>query len=67
LGVVAIVQSAGVNTLVAAGDYQGAVKKADSAKVWIWISFGLGLASVILSIILTGCPAILQIILGSTP
>ncbi|MBU2551742.1 MAG: CD225/dispanin family protein [Proteobacteria bacterium] len=51
-GIVAIVKSAGVNTLVAAGDYQGAIEKANSAKKWIWISFAVGLVVIIISIIL---------------
>ena len=46
-GIVAIVYAARVDTKVAAGDLQGAKSDADNAKLWSWISFGLGLAGVI--------------------
>ncbi|HEY0370562.1 MAG TPA: TIR domain-containing protein [Thermoanaerobaculia bacterium] len=43
LGVVAIVYASQVNTKLASGDYAGAKRASDSAKLWSWISFGLGI------------------------
>lgn len=48
-GIVAIVYSAQVNSKQAAGDYTGAVAASDNAKMWCWISFGLGIVIGILS------------------
>lgn len=42
-GIVAIVQAAQVNTKLSLGDYAGAQKSSDQAKMWCWISFALGL------------------------
>lgn len=42
-GIPAIVYAAQVNGKLAAGDVAGATKSSDSAKMWCWISFGLGL------------------------
>ncbi|HEU0152869.1 MAG TPA: CD225/dispanin family protein [Arenimonas sp.] len=42
-GIVAIVYAARVNTKLAAGDVQGAMSDANNAKIWSWVSFGLGL------------------------
>lgn len=43
-GVVAIVYAAQVNSKFAARDFVGAKAASDSARMWCWISFGLGLA-----------------------
>lgn len=43
LGVAAIVFAAQVNTKVAAGDIAGAQDASDKAKLFCWLSFGLGL------------------------
>jgi hypothetical protein len=43
LGVVAIVFSAQVNSKLAAGDIQGAMHASKQAKMWCWISLGVGL------------------------
>jgi hypothetical protein len=43
-GIVAIVFAAQVNGKIAAGDIPGAVRASSQAKMWSWISFGLGLA-----------------------
>lgn len=51
-GIVAIVQSAGVNARLAAGDYEGALQKSQSAKRWIWISAVVGLIVLVIYIIL---------------
>jgi len=49
LGIVAIVFAAQVNSKLAAGDYHGAIDSSNKARMWCWWSFGLGLASVVLS------------------
>ncbi|MDY0023213.1 CD225/dispanin family protein [Arenimonas caeni] len=42
-GIVAIVFAAQVDGKAAAGDYDGARKASENAKLWSWISLGLGL------------------------
>jgi hypothetical protein len=42
-GIIAIVYAAQVNGKLAAGDYRGAKAASNSAKMWCWISFGVGL------------------------
>jgi hypothetical protein len=44
LGIPAIVYASQVNGLAAAGNVQGARDASAKAKMWCWISFGLGLA-----------------------
>jgi hypothetical protein len=41
-GIVSIVYAAQVNAKLAGGDYAGATESANNAKMWFWISFGLG-------------------------
>ena len=43
-GIPAIVFAAQVNSKVASGDDAGAIKASKQAKMWCWISFGVGLA-----------------------
>lgn len=43
-GIPAIIFAAQVNGKLAAGDYAGAVDASNKAKMWCWISFGVGLA-----------------------
>src|ERR1700685_191431 len=43
-GIVAIVYAAQVNGKLQAGDIAGAQAASKNAKMWCWISFGLGLA-----------------------
>ena len=43
-GIAAIVYAAQVNGKIQAGDYQGALDSSKKAKMWCWISFGIGLA-----------------------
>ncbi|MDB6122594.1 MAG: hypothetical protein JWQ71_1587 [Pedosphaera sp.] len=43
-GIVAIVYAAQVNGKLQAGDYQGALKASKTARLWCWVSFGIGLA-----------------------
>lgn len=47
-GIAAIVFAAQVNSKVAAGDYEGAFESSKKAKMWCWISFGIGLAGTII-------------------
>lgn len=44
LGIVAIVFAAQVNSKVAAGDIPGAMEASNKAKLFSWLSFGIGLA-----------------------
>jgi hypothetical protein len=50
-GIVAIIFAAQVNGKLNAGDYEGAQRASNSAKTWCWISFGIGLAIMLLGII----------------
>lgn len=52
-GIVAIVYAAQVNGKLQMGDYAGAQAASSNAKMWCWISFGLGLATIIISIVLS--------------
>ncbi len=47
-GIAAIVYAAQVNGRAQAGDIQGAIKASQNAKTWCWVSFGLGLAWIVL-------------------
>jgi Interferon-induced transmembrane protein/zinc-ribbon domain len=51
-GIPAIIYAAQVNSKLQAGDYAGAQAASSNAKLWCWISFGLGLASIAVSILL---------------
>jgi Interferon-induced transmembrane protein/zinc-ribbon domain len=42
-GIVSIVYAAQVNGKLSGGDVAGAMQSASNAKMWFWISFGLGL------------------------
>jgi hypothetical protein len=41
-GIITIVYAAQANTKAAAGDYQGAMQAANTAKTWMWVSIILG-------------------------
>jgi hypothetical protein len=47
-GVVAIVFAAQVNGKLEAGDYDGALKLSNQAKLWCWISFGVAAVFMVL-------------------
>lgn len=47
-GIAAIVFAAQVNGKLASGDYAGAVETSRKAKIWCWLSFGVGLGFVII-------------------
>jgi hypothetical protein len=42
-GIVAIIYAAQVNGKVLAGDYAGAINYSRNARLWCWLSFGIGL------------------------
>ena len=42
-GIPAIVYAAQVNSKYASGDYEGAKKASQNARMWGWISFGIGI------------------------
>jgi Interferon-induced transmembrane protein/zinc-ribbon domain len=46
-GIVSIVYAAQVNGKVAAGDRAGALESSRKAKMWAWISFGVGLVVIV--------------------
>ncbi len=46
-GIPAIIYAAQVNGKVQAGDLAGAKAASDNAKMWCWISFGLGIGVVV--------------------
>lgn len=60
LGIPAIVFAAQVNGKLAAGDYNGAVETSKKAKMWCWISFGVGLGIVLIYISLMIIAAIFE-------
>ena len=52
LGIVGIVYAAQVNGKIQLGDYEGALDFSKKAKMWTWISFGLGLVGGLLYFVL---------------
>jgi hypothetical protein len=52
LGVPAIVCAVKARNKAAMGDYEGAVAASDKAKTWCWVSFGVGIAVLVLYTIL---------------
>lgn len=51
-GIASIVFAAQVNGKVAAGDVAGAMESSRKAKMWAWISFGVGLVVIVLYVII---------------
>lgn len=60
-GIPAIVYAAQVNSKLAAGDYAGAQLASKNAKMWCWISFGLGLAVIALYMLVIGVGVIRRV------
>jgi len=52
-GIPAIVYAAQVNSKLQVGDLAGAQAASSNAKMWCWISFGLGLATFGVTVLLT--------------
>jgi hypothetical protein len=53
-GIAAIVYAAQVNGKLQAGDIVGAQAASRNAKMWCWISFGVGLAFTFIYVLLVG-------------
>ncbi len=51
LGIVAILYAGQVNLKIAAGDLTGARESSSNAKLWAWMAFATGAASVLLGIV----------------
>lgn len=51
-GIVAVVYASGVGNKLAVGDYAGAVHSSKRAKLWSWISFGVGVFWIVVAIII---------------
>jgi Interferon-induced transmembrane protein len=51
LGIVAIVQSNKVNTLINQGDFDGARRASDSAKTWCWVATALAIIGVLINVV----------------
>ncbi len=50
LGIVGIVQSNKVNTLLNQGDMEGARRASDSAKTWCWVATALAIIGVLINV-----------------
>ena len=57
-GIPAIIYAAQVNGKLAAGDYAGAQAASNNAKIWCWVSFGIGLVGTLFGILLVGVGAL---------
>ena len=53
-GIPAIIYAAQVNGKLAAGDYAGAQAASNNAKIWCWVSFGMGLVGMMFWILIAG-------------
>ena len=53
-GIPAIIYAAQVNGKLLAGDYAGAQAASNNAKIWCWVSFGIGLVGTLFWILIFG-------------
>ena len=53
-GIPAIIYAAQVNGKLLAGDYAGAQAASNNAKIWCWVSFGIGLCGTLFWILIFG-------------
>jgi hypothetical protein len=60
LGVVAIIFAAQVNSKLAAGDVAGAMEASSKAKMFCWLSFGIGIVAIIISFLINGAAILSQ-------
>lgn len=60
LGVVAIIFAAQVNTKLAQGDIAGAQEASSKAKMFCWLSVGLGIAAFIIGLLINGAAILSQ-------
>ena len=51
-GIVALVYSSKVNDKLRRGDYEGAQAASRNARLWCWVSFGLGIPAMIVGVII---------------
>ena len=51
-GIVSIVYAAQVNSKLAVGDRMGAIQSSENAKKWAWVSFGVGMAVLLIYIVI---------------
>lgn len=61
LGIVAIVYASQVNSKIATGDYQGAQKSADSAKMWCLIGLACGVIGNLIAVVVQVLAASAQV------
>lgn len=53
-GIVSIIYAAQVNSKWATGDYAGAQQSSKNAKIWAWVSFGVGISvGIVYAILIT--------------
>ncbi|MGX1025084.1 CD225/dispanin family protein [Flavobacterium sp. CS20] len=57
-GIIAIIYASQVNSKYIAGDYQGAQSASNNAKIWSFLSVGIGLLMIILFFIFYGTIAL---------
>ena len=50
-GIPAIVFSAQVNSKLASGDVEGAIDASNKAKMWAWVSFGVGMLAILFYVV----------------
>ncbi len=60
-GVAAIIYSAQVNGKLLSGDYAGALAASNNAKIWCWVSFGIGLVGTLFWGLILGAGMIRQL------
>ncbi|MBS3738495.1 CD225/dispanin family protein [Mesohalobacter halotolerans] len=60
-GIIAIIYASQVNSKFIAGDYQGAQSASNNAKVWSFLSIGIGLLVIIVFAIFYGAVAVAAI------
>ena len=63
-GIVSIVYAAQVNDKLTAGDTLGAIEASNKAKMWAWVSFGVGAVVTVLGIIGAIIPAVMAGVSG---
>lgn len=66
-GIVAIVYAAQVNSKIAAGDYAGAQRSSDSAKLWYHISIGVGIVVLLIQLAMLGSGGLTERLRGMMP
>jgi hypothetical protein len=52
VGIVAIVFSSKVNTLLAQGDLEGANRASNNAKIWCWVATALAIIGLLINIVM---------------